>query len=171
MGVVHKADPDWATHIPVLIKALELTDGSVLELGMGIMSTPLMHILCAARDRHLESYDNDGRFFEMFSRFNSEQHFIGLVPSWDWDTLDGKKCSVALVDSKPAESRKELIKQLTEAEYIIVHDTQERADEFYGFEEIYPLFKYRYDYTKFANQTIVLSNKHDLHQFHSTFDK
>jgi hypothetical protein len=26
MGVVHKFSPDWGSHIPVLIKCLELTD-------------------------------------------------------------------------------------------------------------------------------------------------
>lgn len=171
MGVMHKADPSWATHIPVLLKALELTDGPVLELGMGMMSTPLLHIMCEAQNRSLISYDNDGRFIEMFSRFVAPWHVISLIE--DWSTLNlYQPWTVALVDQKPAVARKDAIKQLTHVDYVVVHDTQERADEFYGFEEIYPLFKYRYDYTKFSNQTTVLSNKHDVQNFlHNPINK
>ena len=174
MGVMHKADPSWATHIPVLLKALELTDGPVLELGMGMMSTPLLHIMCEAQNRWLDSYDNDGRFIDMFSRFQNPNHFIALV-NWDeayQSIIHNNHWDVVLVDHKPAAQRKEDIKLLTDSDYVIVHDTQERADEYYGFEEIYPLFKYRYDYTKFTNQTTVLSNKHDVQNiFSDTFDK
>ncbi len=166
MGILHKADPTWATHIPPLLLALELTDGPVLELGMGMMSTPLLHILCEAYDRPLSSYDNDGRFTDMLSRFRSPTHELELVK---WEELNiGGDWSVVLVDHKPAAQRKKDIMRLLNSDYLVVHDTQERADEFYGFEEVYPLFKYRYDYTKFTNQTTVLSNKHDLNIFRNT---
>lgn len=160
MGVIHKSHPDWATHIPMLLRALEISDGPVLELGMGNMSTPLMHIMCEATNRYLTSYDSDGRFIDMFSRFRSPTHEIELV---EWEgLLLPDNWSVVLVDQKPAAARKESVKQLLNSDYLILHDSQERAEEYYNYEEVYPLFKYRYDYTKFANQTTVLSNKHDV---------
>lgn len=170
MGVVHRFSPDWGSHIPILIKCLELTEGPVLELGMGASSTILLHALCYAQDRLLVSYDNDGRFIEQLKNFKTSSHEIHFVEDWTKIDID-KPWSVALVDHKPAIQRREEIKRLTDTIFVVIHDSQDRADEFYGYEEIYPLFKYRYDYTKFANQTTVLSNKHDLHQFRDSFDK
>ncbi len=31
MGVVHRFSPDWGSHIPILIKCLELSEGPVLN--------------------------------------------------------------------------------------------------------------------------------------------
>lgn len=171
MGVVHRASPDWGSHIPVLVKALEVSEGPVLELGMGMFSTPLLHSLCLDQDRTLWSYENDARFANMFRNFRAPHHNIELVDNWN--SLDlSRDWSVALVDHKPALQRREDVKRLTTADYVIIHDSQERPDEYYGYEEIYPLFRYRYDYTKFANQTTVLSNKHDVQDiFHNPLTK
>ncbi len=171
MGVVHRFSPDWGSHIPILIKCLELSEGPVLELGMGASSTILLHSLCFAQDRLLVSYENDGRFIEQFKNFQTPTHQIHFVEDWAKIDID-KPWAVALVDHKPALQRKEEIKRLTDTLFVVVHDTQERADEHYGYEEIYPLFKYRYDYTKFENQTTVLSNKDELKNiFHNSIDK
>src|SRR5574337_5914 len=155
MGIIHKPHPDWASHIPILIKALETTDGPVLELGMGINSTPLLHILCADQGRFLDSYDTDGRFTDMFSNYKTANHCITLVENWDdwkWNHY-----GVALVDQKPAAARAQTVKQIFDTELIVLHDSQDIAEEAYGYEEIYPLFKYRYDYKKFPTWTTVLS--------------
>lgn len=167
MPVVHKPSPEWASHIPVLLKVLELTDGPVLELGMGYMSTPLLHMICLSQNRFLMSAESDSYYTELFKRFQTEE---GSKHRFGTDYL-GPVWSVVLVDQKPAAARKESIKQLTDAEYLIVHDSN-ATDDYYGYEEIYPLFKYRYDYTKFANHTMVLSNKHDVQdKLHNTLDK
>lgn len=167
MGVVHRPSPDWASHIPVLIKTLELSDGPVLELGMGMMSTPLMHILCEASNRELTSYDSDERYVKEFSKFASGSHNIGLVTRWSapdiTSIIRSTEWSVVLVDQKPAEARIEAIQLLTKADYIIVHDTQLHAESpNYAYDQIFPLFKYLYDYKKFPTWTTVLSNKHDV---------
>lgn len=152
---MHKANPDWGTHIPVLIKALEQTTGPVLEMGMGISSTPLLHALCA--DRFLLSMDNDPAFIEMFRKFRTKTHQIELV-NWEDAPIIGK-WGVVLVDHKPDSRRKEDIKKLANlAEFLVVHDTQ---DPQYGYEEIYPLFKYRYDFTIHKVHTTVLSTFND----------
>ena len=51
------------------------------------------------------------------------------------------------------------------SKYIIIHDTEKRADWHYRFSEIYPLFKYRYDYKAVKPHTSVLSNLVDLKDF------
>jgi hypothetical protein len=154
MGIIHRPSPDWASHIPVLVKALENSSGPVLELGMGMFSTPILHALCADQGRALYSYDNDSRFTDMFKRFNSEIHKIELLHDWLGVDYEGS-WGVALVDQKPAEARKESIKRLIKARYVIIHDTQ---DPIYDYESVYPLFKYRYNYEKQLNWTGVLSN-------------
>ena len=49
----------YGTHLPCLIKAMEKTTGDVLEMGMGIFSTPYLHYQCILTNRRLTSYEND----------------------------------------------------------------------------------------------------------------
>lgn len=166
MGVVHKADPGWASFIPVLLRAMELTSGPVLELGMGYFSTPLLHILCETQNRELMSYESDTRYTDLLSRFQSQNHNIGLVGNWAGLRLDANYWSVVLVDQKPALARKESIKQVTSADYVIIHDSN---DPEYDYESIYPLFKYRFTH-EYLQHTTVLSNKHDVNKLFNTLN-
>ena len=151
-----KYEPTWGSHIPVLIKVMEHTSGCVLELGMGISSTPLLHMLCFDKDRHLVSYEDDPTFIKMFEKYADSTHEIRKVEDWNHINLD-HDWSVVLVDHKPAERRIEEIKRLN-AEYIVIHDSEPSMNELYRYDEIYPLFKHRFDYTKALVHTTVLSN-------------
>lgn len=162
MGVIRQPHPDWCTHIPLLIEAFNQTDGPVLEMGMGDFSTPLLHILCAESDRFLLSVDSDSRFTDRFHKFRTSNHAIELV---DFNKLDlsDTHWSVVLIDHKPEEQRKEDIKKLKDkADFLVVHDTQPKAEPYYRYEEIYPLFKYRYTDDKFPTYTTILSNFREL---------
>jgi hypothetical protein len=159
MGVVHRADPGWASHLPVLIRALELTDGPVLELGAGMFSTPLLHALC--QNRYLRTLESDSRFSDMFKKFRTPNHDILLVEDWSDVDLD-EEWSVALVDQKPAEARAPSIKQLTNVDYVVIHDSN---DPEYDYESIYPLFAYRFTH-QYLQHTTVLSNKHDVNKLY-----
>jgi hypothetical protein len=162
--------PDWATHIPALIKALEQTTGPVLELGVGISSTPVIHMLCVDMERHLLSFDNDRKYSAVFDKFSSrrDRHEIKHVD--DWETIDeeirSRHWGLVFVDHKPLERRVIEIKKLMnplngieEPDMFVIHDSEDPA---YGYDEIYPLFKYRFDYTKARTKTAVLSNKKEL---------
>ena len=48
----------WTTHMPVIIKFIQATEGRVLELGAGLFSTPLLHWLCAEKGRKLYTYED-----------------------------------------------------------------------------------------------------------------
>ena len=160
--MIHKFTPDWGTHAPILIKLLDRTQGPILELGLGISSTPLLHALSFDQDRFLLSLENDPQFIEMFCRYRSELHQIELVDNWDSADLVAK-WSVVLVDHKPEERRKQEIRRLANfAEYIVLHDSEPTNNSLYEYDQIYPLFKYRYDYTKTKVHTTILSNFHDL---------
>lgn len=159
--MMHSHHPDWGSHIPMLIALLDKTRGPVLELGLGISSTPLLHMLCADRNRELVSYENEPKFIEMFRKYQTKDHAIRLVE--DWDKIDiSQPWSVALVDHKPDGHRYLEAQRLTQAAYVILHDSQPEATELYHYDLVYPLFKHRFDYTKFPTHTTVLSNFNDL---------
>src|SRR3990167_3439257 len=128
--MMHKFDPTWGSHLPVLIKCLENSKGPVLELGLGISSTPLLHALCFDQDRFLLSLDNDPQFVEMFKKYRSETHSIELVDNWATHPITPSPLwALALIDHKPEERRKEEIKRLADkAIFLIVHDTEPNND-------------------------------------------
>ena len=163
---MHIHHPDWSSHIPVLIRAMEITDGPVLELGLGISSTPLLHMLCLDRGRVLVSYDNDKQYTDMFRKYHSQGHAIKLVSNWDELDTKEHQWSVVLIDHKPEDSRKVEVRRLAWVDYIIIHDTEPANNYLYEYDQIYPLFKYRFDYTKARAHTTVLSNSKDLKEFH-----
>jgi len=152
----------WSSHLPVLAKVLRVTKGSVLELGMGIFSTPFLHWMCLADGRReLFSYESNERYFKEQRLFSRGFHKIELVKDWDKIDIDKPWC-VAFIDHE-AERRKIEIRRLSwHARYLVVHDTQPQAEQEYGYNEIYPLFKYRRDYKFSRANTSVLSNFKDL---------
>lgn len=157
------------SHLPLLIKLLEMTDGPVLELGMGMFSTAFLHWACYDKKRKLVSCESKPDFMELFDFHDKREegndisyHQVVFVEDWDEVDLSGH-WSVVLVDHAPGPRRKEEIRRLANsADYIVVHDTNGRNNWHYNYTEIYPLFKYRYDYDKAYPFTTVLSNFKDL---------
>lgn len=156
MGIAH------STHIPVLLKVLRITSGPVLELGIGHYSTLILHYLCMDMNRILMSYDNNMKYINGFISFSSDMHKI--IYAEDWDEVDIlKPWSVAFIDHHPALRRGIDAGRLANyAEYVICHDSEPAGARIYGYNEIYPLFKYHWEYTKLKPYTKVLSNFHTL---------
>lgn len=158
------------SHLPILMKIMEMTDGSVLELGSGLFSTPFLHWACFDKKRKLITYENKKEFLKTFifddkreAGNNYKYHEMRFVENSDWDKIDiSEHWSVALIDHNPGPRRREEIKRLADnTDYIVVHDTDAKNDWYYKYSEYFPLFKYRYD-TKIYPQTTVLSNLKDL---------
>jgi hypothetical protein len=157
----------YGTHLPALMRALAATDGPVLELGMGLFSTPFLHYACLLAGRTLVSYENDAAWAKFFIDYGYDQlgHRIHVVDSWDkaevimsWD--------VALVDHSPDEWRVKHIRQLAHyAKYVVIHDSNGKHERTYHYSTIYPLFRYRTDWTREARHAAVLSNFVDLTDF------
>ncbi len=143
----------YTTHIPVLIKTLQTTEGAVLELGSGPFSTPLLHWLCAESGRRLETYEDEKEYFDFANQFRSRNHKIFFVE--DWDKIDiSKRWSVVFIDHKT--ERRSIDALRVNAQYIMLHDSE---TDYYGYSKIYPKFKYVTQYT-FANPwTAILSNE------------
>jgi hypothetical protein len=153
-----KISPRYCSHYPVLIRVLGATKGPVLEIGMGLYSTPLLHWVCFDLGRKLVSLEHIEEYYRLNRRFASESHEVKLVK--DWNNHDyGKGWEVVFIDNEP-KRRVSVIKQVANlANYVILHDTEE---PYYHYDEIFPLFKYRHDYTRAVPNTSVLSNINDL---------
>jgi hypothetical protein len=151
--------PAWGTHIPVLIKAIEMTNGPVLELGLGYSSTPLLHALCFYMDRKLVSYDYNEGYICRFRRFRTDGHEIHLVSDWDDLDIEHNQWSVVLVDHSPDERRHiEAIRLRNNSEFVILHDSEEVQNDHYHYDRVYPYYKYKYEYDKPKTHATVLSN-------------
>lgn len=156
---------NYATHIPAILKATERTDGDILELGMGVFSTPLLHYISLLSKRHLVSYDNDPGWISWADRYPSQYHDVILVNDWDNINIE-KPWDVVLVDHSPDIRRKEEVKRLANfGKYIIIHDSNRRFNTRYKYSEIYSLFKYRQVCTFLDRHADILSNFVDLEDF------
>ncbi len=152
----------YGSHLPVITKLMDITSGPVLELGVGLYSTPYLHYECFTSKRELKSYESDAQWVRFFRDCRNDYHEVHHIENWDnleinqfWD--------VVLIDHNPENRRKEEAKRLANnAQYIILHDSDTETDDLYGYSEIYPLFKYRYDFTYCVPNTTVLSNFVDL---------
>lgn len=149
-----------STHMPMLIKCVQMTDGDVCELGSGFNSTPLLHWLTLGRK--LITYESDKEYFHYANKFRTANHRIREMHEIDYD----KHWSVVLVDHacKPPHSRAEDAKKFKDVDLMILHDSE---DPVYEYEKVYPLYKYRYDYKDAVPNTTVLSNKIDVTKWQS----
>jgi len=159
----------YATHLGPLIACINKTDGDVLELGMGLFSTPYLHYACTIGKRSLLSLDNDKEWVRKFASsdfshflYENQYHHLQYIENWDETPID-KEWDVVLVDQTPDSARKESVKRLANlVQYIIIHDTNERHEKNYYYSEIYPLFKHKRVWDKDDRHATVLSNFRDL---------
>jgi hypothetical protein len=154
----------YGTHLPCLIKIMERTDGDVLELGMGVFSTPYLHYKCLLDNRKLVSYENFKEWMHFFIRYGyeNENHEINFVENYKEADID-KEWDLVLIDQTPDSSRIEEVKRLSlKAKYIVIHDSNENMDNVYHYSEIYPMFKYKKVWSNDSNHATVLSNYFDL---------
>lgn len=159
---VSKFSKETSTHNPLLIKMVQMSTGDVCELGSGLFSTPLLHWLC--RGRRLVTYENDLEYYEFAKKFVSKSHRIHLVKSFD-EVDTKRRWGVVLIDHSPEDhSRRgiDAIRLKDCADYIILHDTEPEEETKYGYDKVWPLFKYRHDWTGVKPFTTVISNFKDL---------
>ena len=160
---------NYGTHLPALIKAMSKTTGDVLELGMGVFSTPYLHYQCILSNRKLVSYENFRNWLQFFIDYHYEcpNHEINFVENYADAKID-RPWDVVLIDQTPDSERVVAVKRLANlANYVIIHDSNEndRYERTYHYSEIYPLFKYKTVWDKDRNHATVLSNFVKLNDF------
>jgi hypothetical protein len=133
----------WNNHLPLLYLALEETQGIVIEMGCGDGSTQWLHDYCGANNRKLYSFDNSKEWAAKYMHCINRNHIIQVVENWD--VVHELTPSVVLIDHSPGERRATDAKKFKDIEgVLILHDTEPppRGGN-YGWEEVFPLFKYR----------------------------
>lgn len=119
----------WGSHQPLLIHLVNtITEGSVIELGMGDNSTPLLHLLCEKLGRKLFSYDFDNDWYLKYKHLENDFHKLFWLDEKkffnDEYELNKNKYSIVLIDSHPTWTRQYAINYfMCCADYLIVHDT------------------------------------------------
>lgn len=157
----------YGTHLAPLIVAINKTKGPILELGTGFFSTPFLHYTATLGKRKLESYDNVNSWIKFFKVYEYQNEYHKLISVKDWDKIDIERpWDVVLVDHSPDERRIIEVKRLASyAKYLIIHDSNGRFDVVYHYTRVYPLFKYKTDWTQEDRHSTVLSNFIDLKNF------
>lgn len=151
----------YGSHFPVLTKLVNETTGPILELGMGLYSTPYLHWTALSNKRKLTSYDSEAKWVNYFRDSRHEFHEINLIEDWNTLPID-KYWDIVFIDHGPDERRSIEAERLqNNSKYIVIHDSESENDSKYGYSRIYPQFKYRFDYRLFLPNTTILSNFED----------
>lgn len=151
---------NYTTHIATLLAAVAATKGTVIEVGGGPSSTPLLHWVCKAAKRKLITYENHPKYYEYEHTFTSPLHSIRKIDNWD--DMEVERAGVVFIDHHPSERRSiDAIRFKDVADLVVIHDT-ERDDEKYRNRDIWPHFKYRYDWKECRPWTSVVSNLIDV---------
>jgi len=148
-----EGEDDYSSHKPMLWLVLSKTEGQVVEFGCGEGSTMELAKECAIQDREFLSYENSSLYGNKYKGITAK--------IFDYTDIEVSNPSVLFIDSAPGEQRKDLIElHKDNADVIVVHDTEEGAQNIYGIREVLNSFKYRLNYYPKGNPgTTALSNK------------
>jgi hypothetical protein len=150
---------DYTTHMPMLIKVVQMTSGPVLELGAGVFSTPLLHWLCAESGRRLDTYEDVADCYHFAHKFRSRNHRIHFVEDWDAVEFAGH-WDVVFIDHTTGRRSVDALRLKDKADYIILHDSE--AEKHYGYDKVWPEFRYIYHWKNCQPWTTVVSNLKDV---------
>lgn len=157
------------THLPVLMRVMEMTTGPTLEMGMGLNSSLFLHWYCATGKRELVSCEDDPVYFEWSSQFEKDFHTVHRADKWEEMPID-REWDVAFLDHAPGNRRPvDMLRLANLARYIVVHDTEGTNKYDYGFRAVWGLFKYRFDYHDYRPKTSVVSNLVNLRPLYDYF--
>jgi len=159
-----KMSMDRGSHLPILMKLMEMTKGPVLELGSGMYSSTYLYWMCARTERKLVTYEHNPDYIHWILKTANDWHEVHQVT--DWDAIDlSDNWSIAFIDHAPAHRRGIEALKLLHADYVVCHDSQNNEAKKYGIDKAYKQFKYRYKYTKYIPYTSLWSNKFDVRKF------
>lgn len=138
--------------IPLTIATL-LSDGPILELGMGKFSTPLLHLIGTDQARQVVSLETDKEWMQKFAGYNSTQYHKIYYHS-NFDSLSQYETNITwgmvLVDHIYGNRRPlHLIRFANLSKIVVAHDSEKRNEFEYQYErlDVAGHFKYRCKYS------------------------
>ena len=161
--------PRRGSYLPVLMKAVELTTGPILELGCGLYSTNPLHWACFVAKRRIVTYENNPAYHKFLKAYQCDFHEVHCIERWA-DIDISEPWSVAFVDhspgpEEPEDSRWQEAIRLQHAEYVVMHDTETRNESSHRLSKIARRFKYQFAWRDTIPNTTVYSNVHDVSNF------
>jgi hypothetical protein len=156
--VVGGYNPLWASHIPILSKVMQVSNGPVMECGVGIYSTPLFHTFCDMEKRFLDSYEDHKVWFDYHIMFQSRLHHITYIQNWDNLPIEKRHWGVIFIDHLSTRRSLEAIRAAQYADYVVLHDSNGRDEIHYHYSTVYPYYKYRFIFNRIHPHTTILSN-------------
>jgi hypothetical protein len=123
----------WSSFMPALGKALAVTTGPVLEIGVGHFSTPFLHAYCEGAKRRLVSLEADAAWGDEFEKSygqNPETHSFIIGP-YVYDVLRLSKWGVVFIDNSPGgEARlRPFLAFSGSAQRLVIHDFHRENSE------------------------------------------
>lgn len=155
--------PSRGNYLPILMKLVSMTQGPVLELGCGHYSTIYLHWACFP-NRQLITYESKPEWIGFAQLFENDYHKVHFVNYWP-DVDLSIPCSIAFIDHEAGfgRARADEALRLTNADYLVCHDSENSSDHDYKFSRLRNAFKYRIKFTTArVPYTSVYSNKYDL---------
>jgi len=150
-------------YYPLLFKAMESTEGSVLELGMGFGSTPLLNEYSKKNKRRLLSFDYNEEWRSKFDKILNKLHTSELVTDWSKVYNDNEDASVIFIDQSPGEERRVTIERYKNTTGILViHDTEPIGLGDYKVRPLFDLFKYKVEVQTDGAWATALSQEIDI---------
>lgn len=141
------------THLPFVAKLLSNTNGPILEMGSGYFSTPLLYWTAMANKQQFRSYETKKSWAETMGEP------VQFVSDWSQANMTEHHWAVVFIDHGHALKRKDhAIAVKDSADYIVLHDTEDKHEHIYRYSEVWPHFKHRIDFTSVFPYTTILSN-------------
>lgn len=121
----------WGSHLPVLAACVALTEGPVLELGVGWFSTPLLHALCGLKERLLISVESDQEWIRKLPPYHCGWHRMVHSGYDEFSALPPGELSVVFIDNSPGgeRRRRDFERYLPLARFVVVHDYHRENEE------------------------------------------
>lgn len=169
----------WGSHQPLVIHTLNtITEGDVIEVGIGDNSTPLLHLLCEKQGRKLFSYEFETNWYDRYKlQYENDNHKMILLNATIFYnneyTFNKNHYAIAFIDCGSLLSRQHAINFLKDSvDYFIVHDTSEIINE-----KIIPYNNYDFSYfknvmhfNKVKRTSTLFSNKEISRELHKIFE-
>ena len=165
----------FGSHQPVLIHLLNtITEGDVLECGMGVNSTAIMHTICEQQRRRLLSIDNNMEWIIQNKEYETEDHEIRFFNTnklrRSGYNFFNRKFAVIFVDAAPGPLRQFFIEGMKrQADYMIAHDTEEaihpgihKGHDVYNYD--FSSFKHVLHFEKIMPATTVISDLDEINK-------
>jgi len=162
MRSITKPDP-YSTHlVPSLTAAIHSgllwPESSILELGCGHYSTPLLSSIAKTQGRRFQLITSDAEWAKLFQ---NDPHQLQLIDfsMWNGFQFSGEYGMVLIDHEELVIDRFVHLFPLSEKAKLVVFHDANRIDEMgisWGF--IHTLYRYVYFYDRYSPKTAILSN-------------